>query len=48
MSAAIASGVVGIGDYLIVDCANEGGVVLNAQADPPLIDRSWAGLQGSG
>jgi hypothetical protein len=48
MSAAIASGVVGIGDHSIIDGTDEGGVTFYMQTDPPLVDRSGIGLERGG
>ena len=48
MSAAIASGVVGIGDHSIIDGTYEGGVSLNAQADSALRDGARIGLERCG
>ena len=48
MSAAIASGVVGIGNHLIIDSADEGSVALYAQANPPLAELAGIGLKRRG
>src|SRR5580658_4126329 len=48
MSAAIASGVVGIGNHLVVDRTYELGVAFHVEADPPLADLARVVLQGGG
>src|SRR6266446_3273456 len=48
ISAAIASGVVGIGNHSIINRADEGGMALHAKPDPPLVDRARVGLERGG
>src|SRR5215472_7588135 len=48
ISAAIASGVVGIGDHSIIDGTDEGGVTYSMQTDSPLVDASEMGLERGG
>jgi hypothetical protein len=48
IAATIASGVVGIGDYLRVNGANELSMAIDVEADAPLTDRAGIGLQSLG
>jgi hypothetical protein len=48
ISAAIASGVVGISDHFVVDRTDEGGMAFHAQADPPMVDLAGVTLKGGG
>src|SRR5690348_1367640 len=48
MSAAIASGVVGIGDHLVVDGAYELAMAVHMPAEPPLADLAGVVLQCGG